>query len=99
MHSRRADRRERAQASSPPPRGSGSRAGEGAGPILTALLAGVVSLADIESGAIYSAEDGGMLLRLAAQATGGAGPSAPLHRRSPWAIPASGASRWSAGPG
>ena len=46
------------------------------GPILTALLAGVVSLADIESGAIYSAEDGGMLLRLAAQATGGAGPGA-----------------------
>ena len=45
------------------------------GPILTALLAGVVALADIESGAIYSAEDGGMLLRLAAQATGGAGPS------------------------
>jgi DNA-binding CsgD family transcriptional regulator len=46
------------------------------GPILTALLAGVVSLADIESGAIYSAEDGGMLLRLAAQATGGVGPGA-----------------------
>jgi DNA-binding CsgD family transcriptional regulator len=46
------------------------------GPILTALLAGVVSLADIESGAIYSAEDGGMLLRLAAQATGGTGPGA-----------------------
>ena len=46
------------------------------GPILTALLAGVVSLVDIESGAIYSAEDGGMLLRLAAQATGGAGPGA-----------------------
>ncbi len=44
------------------------------GPILTALLAGVVALADIESGAIYSAEDGGMLLRLAAHATGGAGP-------------------------
>lgn len=44
------------------------------GPILTALLAGVVSLADIESGVIYSAEDGGMLLRLAAQASAGAGP-------------------------
>ena len=46
------------------------------GPILTALLAGVVSRADIESGAIYSAEDGGMLLRLAADATAGAGPAA-----------------------
>lgn len=46
------------------------------GPILTALLAGVVSLADIESGVIYSAEDGGMLLRLAAQASAGAGPGA-----------------------
>jgi len=46
------------------------------GPILTALLAGVVALADIESGAIYSAEDGGMLLRLAAQATGSTGPGA-----------------------
>ena len=34
------------------------------GPILPALLAGVVSLADIESGVIYSAEDGGMLLVL-----------------------------------
>lgn len=45
------------------------------GPILTALLAGVVSLADIESGAIYSAEDGGMLLRLTAHATGGTGPA------------------------
>lgn len=48
----------------------------GAGPILTALLAGVVSLADVESGAIYFAEDGGMLLRLAAHSTSGAGPSA-----------------------
>lgn len=46
----------------------------GAGPILTALLAGVVSLADVESGAIYFAEDGGMLLRLAAHSTSGAGP-------------------------
>ena len=46
-----------------------------AGPILTALLAGVVSLADVESGAIYSAEDGGMLLRLTAHATSGKGPS------------------------
>lgn len=46
------------------------------GPILTALLAGVVSLADIESGAIYSAEDGGMLLRLAANASAGAGAGA-----------------------
>lgn len=35
---------------------------------LTALLAGVVSLADVESGAIYLAEDGGMVLRLAASA-------------------------------
>src|SRR5687768_11729819 len=51
-------------------------AGLDKGPILTALLAGVVSLADIESGAIYSAEDGGMLLRLAAQATGSTGPAA-----------------------
>jgi len=55
---------------SPPP------AGAGAGPILTALLAGVVALADVESGAIYFAEDGGMLLRLAAQSTSGPGPSA-----------------------
>ena len=46
------------------------------GPILTALLAGVVSLADIESGAIYSAEDGGMLLRLVAQASADMGPGA-----------------------
>lgn len=46
------------------------------GPILTALLAGVVALADIESAAIYGAEDGGMLLRLAAEATGSAGPGA-----------------------
>jgi DNA-binding CsgD family transcriptional regulator len=46
------------------------------GPILTALLAGVVSLADIESGAIYTAEDGGMLLRLTAHASGDAGPGA-----------------------
>jgi len=45
-----------------------------AGPILTALLAGVVSLADVEYGVIYSAEDGGMLLRLTAHATSGAGP-------------------------
>ncbi len=52
--------------------------GAGAGPILTALLAGVVSLADVESGAIYFAEDGGMLLRLAAQSTSGPGPSAAL---------------------
>ena len=62
------------------PRGGSSQAatpvGLEKGPILTALLAGVVALADIESGAIYSAEDGGMLLKLAAQATGGAGPAA-----------------------
>ena len=57
-------------------RGAAAPVGLEKGPILTALLAGVVSLADIESGAIYSAEDGGMLLRLAAQATGGIGPSA-----------------------
>ncbi len=43
------------------------------GPVLTALLAGVVSLADVESGAIYRAEDGGMLLRLKAHATSGTG--------------------------
>jgi len=59
-------------AQTPPPMGLEQ------GPILTALLAGVVSLADVESGAIYSAEDGGMLLRLTAQATGGIGPSASL---------------------
>jgi DNA-binding CsgD family transcriptional regulator len=64
----------------PPVRNRGSSAQDPAsvalekGPILTALLAGVVALADIESAAIYSAEDGGMLLRLAAQATGGTGP-------------------------
>jgi len=46
------------------------------GPILTALLAGAVALADVEWGAIYSAEDGGMLLRLTANATSGVGPSA-----------------------
>lgn len=46
-----------------------------AGPILTALLAGVVSLADVEFGAIYSAEDGGMLLRLTAHAASGKGQS------------------------
>jgi DNA-binding CsgD family transcriptional regulator len=46
------------------------------GPILTALLAGVVALADIEYGAIYSAEDGGMLLRLAAQARASSAPGA-----------------------
>ena len=57
------------------PASPGAGAGAGAGPILTALLAGVVSLADVESGAIYFAEDGGMLLRLAAQSTSGAGPS------------------------
>lgn len=74
----------------PPPERPSVRARPGAqaaapvglekGPILTALLAGVVALADIESGAIYSAEDGGMLLRLAAQATGSAGPSASPPR-------------------
>jgi len=48
----------------------------GAGPMLTALLAGVVSLADVESGAIYFAEDGGMLLRIAAHASSGSAPSA-----------------------
>jgi hypothetical protein len=47
-----------------------------AGPILTALLAGVVSLADVEAGAIYFAEDGGMHLRVGAHATSGSGPSA-----------------------
>jgi DNA-binding CsgD family transcriptional regulator len=55
---------------------SGASVGLERGPILTALLAGVVSLADIESGAIYSAEDGGMVLRLAARASAGAGPGA-----------------------
>jgi DNA-binding CsgD family transcriptional regulator len=55
---------------------SSSSAEAGSGPILTALLAGVVSLADVESGAIYSAVDGGMLLRLTAHATSGGGPSA-----------------------
>jgi DNA-binding CsgD family transcriptional regulator len=35
---------------------------------LTALLAGVSTIADIESGSLYLAEDGGMLLRLAAHA-------------------------------
>jgi len=54
----------------PPPVGAQS------GPILTALLAGVVSLADVESGAIYRAVDGGLLLRLTAHATSGSGPSA-----------------------
>jgi len=70
-----------AQAEKPTRARTGSAKGGGSvglerGPILTALLAGVVSLADIESGAIYSAEDGGMLLRLAAQASAGAGPGA-----------------------
>lgn len=46
-----------------------------AGPMLTALLAGVVSLADVESGAIYFAEDGGMVLRIAAHASSESGPS------------------------
>lgn len=54
--------------------------GAGSGPILTALLAGVVSLADVESGAIYFAEDGGMMLRLGAHATRGAGPSSAPPR-------------------
>lgn len=40
------------------------------GPVLTALLAGVVALADIESGSIYLAAEGGMVLRLAARASG-----------------------------
>lgn len=66
------ERRAQAPAASPqPPQPVGLQAG----PILTALLAGVVSLADVESGAIYSAEDGGMLLRLTAHATSGKGPS------------------------
>jgi len=55
--------------------GGPGTAATGAVPILTALLAGVVSLADVESGAIYFAEDGGMLLRLAAHSASGAGPS------------------------
>jgi hypothetical protein len=59
-----------------PAKGAPAPVGLERGPILTALLAGVVSLADIESGAIYSAEDGGMLLRLAAHATAGSGPGA-----------------------
>ncbi|MDQ3730180.1 MAG: LuxR C-terminal-related transcriptional regulator [Actinomycetota bacterium] len=54
--------------------------GTGSGPILTALLAGVVSLADVESGAIYFAEEGGMLLRLVAHSTGGGGPSSTPPR-------------------
>ncbi|MEJ7875110.1 MAG: LuxR C-terminal-related transcriptional regulator [Solirubrobacterales bacterium] len=49
--------------------------GLGTGPILTALLTGVVSLADVESAAIYFAEDGGMVLRLVAHSTGSGGPS------------------------
>ena len=57
------------------PRGGLSGTGTGTGPILTALLAGVVSLADIESGAIYLADEGGMLLYLAAQSTSGPGSS------------------------
>ncbi|MEJ7876111.1 MAG: LuxR C-terminal-related transcriptional regulator [Solirubrobacterales bacterium] len=54
--------------------------GTGSEPILTALMAGVVSLADVESGAIYFAEDGGMLLRLGAHSTSGAGPDSALPR-------------------
>ena len=46
-------------------------AGADAGPMLTALLAGVVSLADVDSGVIYSVEEGGMILRLTAQAASG----------------------------
>lgn len=41
------------------------------GPVLTALLSGVAGIADIESGAIYLAEEGGMLLRLAARSAEG----------------------------
>lgn len=37
---------------------------------LTALLAGVASIADIESGSLYLAEDSGMLLRLTAHSGG-----------------------------
>jgi len=69
-HPDRTDRPRAATAQTTPP------VGLQAGPILTALLAGVVSLADVEYGVIYSAEDGGMLLRLTAHATSGAGPSA-----------------------
>jgi DNA-binding CsgD family transcriptional regulator len=58
----------------------GAAVGLEKGPILTALLAGVVALADVESGAIYSAEDGGMHLRLAAHASAGGGAgAAPAH--------------------
>ncbi len=56
--------------------GTAAASAAASGPILTALLAGVVSLADVESGAIYFAEDGGMLLRVGAHATSGNGPSA-----------------------
>ena len=80
-----------AEKAGPAPRGGSSQgaapAGLEKGPILTALLAGVVSLADVESGAIYFAEDGGMLLRLAAQSTGGTGserrPSPGAHAGRP----------------
>lgn len=48
------------------------------GPTLTALVGGVAELADIEAAAIYLAEDGGMMMRLAAHAA---------HERGPAPVP------------
>jgi DNA-binding CsgD family transcriptional regulator len=56
------------EAARPPEQGD---ANADAGPMLTALLAGVVSLADVDSSAIYTAEEGGMNLRLTAHAASG----------------------------
>ncbi len=67
--------------------GEGDRAAEGgaqtaepaaAGATLTALVSGVAELADVEAAAIYLAEDGGMVLRLAAHAA---------HERTPSPVP------------